>query len=170
MEMKWLFFMKTFLRKGVKNGQTHCVGCNTSPAELRHDNNMETIVEQCRWMVNENILAPPLTASMCHKGTGRASYASVMVEVDAQKGFKDSIEIQYKDKNESISAAKNTVSIKLNRMRKKCNRGSMIMKATKDKVSDKVRYKYIPKDDAKKKKYSAEDERKKNIDKTNTPT
>ncbi|GKC62060.1 RNA-directed DNA polymerase, eukaryota, reverse transcriptase zinc-binding domain protein [Tanacetum coccineum] len=80
MEMKWLFFIKKLLRKGVRNGQTHCVGCNMSPAELgynirrmwgkfglydiiingnnvslfkfRHDNNMETIVEQCLWMVN----------------------------------------------------------------------------------------------------------------------
>ncbi|GKA26637.1 RNA-directed DNA polymerase, eukaryota, reverse transcriptase zinc-binding domain protein [Tanacetum coccineum] len=39
-----------------------------------------------------------MTANMCHKGTGKAAYARVMVEVDAQKGFKDSIEIQYKDK------------------------------------------------------------------------
>ncbi|GKD93171.1 hypothetical protein Tco_1373008, partial [Tanacetum coccineum] len=40
-----------------------------------------------------------MIASMCHKGTGRVAYARVMVEIDAKKGFKDSIEIQYNDKN-----------------------------------------------------------------------
>ncbi|GJV37854.1 RNA-directed DNA polymerase, eukaryota, reverse transcriptase zinc-binding domain protein [Tanacetum coccineum] len=47
-------------------------------------------------------LAKPLvmdnmTASMCHNGTRRAAYTRVVIKIDEKKGYKDSIEIQYKE-------------------------------------------------------------------------
>ncbi|GKB85818.1 RNA-directed DNA polymerase, eukaryota, reverse transcriptase zinc-binding domain protein [Tanacetum coccineum] len=47
-----------------------------------------------------------MTASMCHNGTGRAAYARVMIEIDAKKGYKDSIEIHYKDKHDCLIRTK----------------------------------------------------------------
>ncbi|XP_071739330.1 uncharacterized protein [Rutidosis leptorrhynchoides] len=38
-----------------------------------------------------------MTASMCHNGVGRVSYARVMIEVEAAKGYPDHIDIRYKD-------------------------------------------------------------------------
>lgn len=42
------------------------------------------------------IIIDKVTARMCHEGTGRVGYARVLVEIDAEKEFKDKIEICYK--------------------------------------------------------------------------
>ncbi|GJS40876.1 RNA-directed DNA polymerase, eukaryota, reverse transcriptase zinc-binding domain protein [Tanacetum coccineum] len=47
-----------------------------------------------------------MTASVCHNGTGRSAFARVLVEIDAANGFKDTIEIQYKDKNNNVIRTK----------------------------------------------------------------
>ncbi|GJU58664.1 RNA-directed DNA polymerase, eukaryota, reverse transcriptase zinc-binding domain protein [Tanacetum coccineum] len=47
-----------------------------------------------------------MTTCMCHNGTGRAAYARVMIEIDAKKGYKESIEIQYKDKHDCLIRTK----------------------------------------------------------------
>ncbi|PWA79614.1 hypothetical protein CTI12_AA204000 [Artemisia annua] len=47
-----------------------------------------------------------MTTKMCTQGTGRLGYARVLVEVDAKKGLKDSIEVQYCDKNNKTIATK----------------------------------------------------------------
>ncbi|GKB67000.1 RNA-directed DNA polymerase, eukaryota, reverse transcriptase zinc-binding domain protein [Tanacetum coccineum] len=47
-----------------------------------------------------------MTASMCHNGTRRSAFARVLVEIEASKGFKDIIEIQYKDKNNNVIRTK----------------------------------------------------------------
>ncbi|GKB03041.1 RNA-directed DNA polymerase, eukaryota, reverse transcriptase zinc-binding domain protein [Tanacetum coccineum] len=57
-------------------------------------------------MLEKPLVMDNMTASMCHKGTVRAAYARVMVEIDAKKGFKDSIEIQYNDKNDCVIRTK----------------------------------------------------------------
>ncbi|GJT18121.1 RNA-directed DNA polymerase, eukaryota, reverse transcriptase zinc-binding domain protein [Tanacetum coccineum] len=38
-----------------------------------------------------------ITANMCHKGTGRTGYARILVEIEANKGLPDKIEVVYKD-------------------------------------------------------------------------
>ncbi|GKF40791.1 hypothetical protein Tco_0124133 [Tanacetum coccineum] len=43
-----------------------------------------------------------ITTSICEKSYGRASYARVLVEVDAAKGLVDSVEIWYKSLGKSI--------------------------------------------------------------------
>ncbi|GJV05765.1 hypothetical protein Tco_1343421 [Tanacetum coccineum] len=40
-----------------------------------------------------------MTANMCHNGMGRLDFARVLVEMDADKEFKQTIEVQYRDKN-----------------------------------------------------------------------
>ncbi|GKD22043.1 RNA-directed DNA polymerase, eukaryota, reverse transcriptase zinc-binding domain protein [Tanacetum coccineum] len=47
-----------------------------------------------------------MTTSMCHNGTGRAAYDRVMIEIDAKKGYKESIEIQYKEKHDCLIRTK----------------------------------------------------------------
>ncbi|XP_071725901.1 uncharacterized protein [Rutidosis leptorrhynchoides] len=46
------------------------------------------------------------TTTMCHDGIGSATYARVLVEVEATKGFVDDIEVLYKDKDQNIKATK----------------------------------------------------------------
>ncbi|GJR16523.1 hypothetical protein Tco_0799175 [Tanacetum coccineum] len=40
-----------------------------------------------------------MTDNMCHNGIGRLDFARVLVEMDADKEFKQTIEVQYRDKN-----------------------------------------------------------------------
>ncbi|PWA50197.1 hypothetical protein CTI12_AA472840 [Artemisia annua] len=47
-----------------------------------------------------------MTTKMYTQGTGRLGYARVLVEVDAKKGLKDAIEVQYCDKNNKTIATK----------------------------------------------------------------
>ncbi|GJR73214.1 RNA-directed DNA polymerase, eukaryota, reverse transcriptase zinc-binding domain protein [Tanacetum coccineum] len=47
-----------------------------------------------------------MTASMCHNGTGISAFARILVEMDASKEFKDTIEIQYKDKSNNVIGTK----------------------------------------------------------------
>nr|GEX28333.1 RNA-directed DNA polymerase, eukaryota, reverse transcriptase zinc-binding domain protein [Tanacetum cinerariifolium] len=43
------------------------------------------------------IMMDSMTATMCHKGTGRFGYVRILVEVEASKGLPDRIEIAYRD-------------------------------------------------------------------------
>ncbi|PWA55456.1 hypothetical protein CTI12_AA427190 [Artemisia annua] len=47
-----------------------------------------------------------ITARMCQFGVGKTDYARVLVELDATKKIKDSIKIEYADKNETIKGTK----------------------------------------------------------------
>ncbi|GJZ56099.1 RNA-directed DNA polymerase, eukaryota, reverse transcriptase zinc-binding domain protein [Tanacetum coccineum] len=47
-----------------------------------------------------------MTARMCQFGEGRLDYARVLVEFDVMKGYKDKIEIQYRDKNNNVKGSK----------------------------------------------------------------
>ncbi|GJV54424.1 hypothetical protein Tco_1450165 [Tanacetum coccineum] len=84
---------------------------------------MNYVIEQSLWMVNGSpfvstrgisalasrlgrpIMMDNVTASMCHKGTGRAGYARILVEVDAKKGLQSQIEVVYKH---AMHCTKNT--------------------------------------------------------------
>ncbi|GKF77192.1 hypothetical protein Tco_0229662, partial [Tanacetum coccineum] len=52
------------------------------------------------------LIMDDMTASVCHNGTGRSTFARVLVEIDAANGFKDTNEIQYKDKNNNVIRTK----------------------------------------------------------------
>ncbi|PWA93695.1 ATPase, F1/V1/A1 complex, alpha/beta subunit, Zinc knuckle CX2CX4HX4C [Artemisia annua] len=54
--------------------------------------------------VNEGtpLIMGKVTTEMCEKGYGRASYARVLVEVEAAKGLVDSVEIWYRSLNRSM--------------------------------------------------------------------
>ena len=47
-----------------------------------------------------------MTAKMCQLGIGKTDYARVLVELDAKKVVKDSIRIEYADKNATIKGTK----------------------------------------------------------------
>ncbi|GJS40033.1 RNA-directed DNA polymerase, eukaryota, reverse transcriptase zinc-binding domain protein [Tanacetum coccineum] len=194
---------------------------NVWPFKFRHKEDLDTIVDQSPWLVNvlrgftvlSSRLGKPLVldnmiASMCHNSTGRAAYARVMVEIDAMKGFKDSIEVQYRDKNDCVIRTKfvkveyswkpvicslccvfghsnfSCQKHRVNKVQQDENKGQNknhdsegfvevkgrkngfngyghykgkdqindnVPKAIKEKVNDKVQYKYMPKVDVKKK-------------------
>lgn len=52
------------------------------------------------------ILMDSMTATICHKGMGNLGYARVLVEVSAEKCLKESIEIQYRDKDNNVKGTK----------------------------------------------------------------
>ncbi|PWA93067.1 zinc knuckle CX2CX4HX4C [Artemisia annua] len=47
-----------------------------------------------------------MTAHMCQFGVGRSDYARVLVEIDAIKQVKSTIQIQYVDKNQNVKGTK----------------------------------------------------------------
>ncbi|PWA61076.1 reverse transcriptase domain, Reverse transcriptase zinc-binding domain protein [Artemisia annua] len=49
------------------------------------------------------IIMDKVTASMCEKAYGRASFARVLIEVDASKGIVDSVEVWYKQLGRSMA-------------------------------------------------------------------
>ncbi|XP_071695705.1 uncharacterized protein [Rutidosis leptorrhynchoides] len=56
--------------------------------------------------VGKPISMDTLTANMCHKGSGRAGFARIMVEVENKKGLIEQVEIQYKDKEQKLKGIK----------------------------------------------------------------
>ncbi|PWA38380.1 hypothetical protein CTI12_AA581960 [Artemisia annua] len=53
--------------------------------------------------VGTPIIMDKVTASMCEKAYGRASFARVLIEVDASKGIVDSVEVWYKQLGRSMA-------------------------------------------------------------------
>ncbi|GKB40165.1 RNA-directed DNA polymerase, eukaryota, reverse transcriptase zinc-binding domain protein, partial [Tanacetum coccineum] len=92
--------------------------------KFREAGGMNTLVDQSPWMMNgkplmsvkgisivasrlgKPLVMDDMTANMCHNGTGRSAFARVLVEMDATNGFKDTIEIQYKNKNNNVIRTK----------------------------------------------------------------
>ncbi|GJW71500.1 RNA-directed DNA polymerase, eukaryota, reverse transcriptase zinc-binding domain protein [Tanacetum coccineum] len=89
----------------------------------KEEEGMNTIVDQSPWMVNgkplmtqkwnpdicvekaepsKPLIMDEMTASMCHNGVGRSAFTRVLVEIDAAAGFNETIEIQYKDKDNNV--------------------------------------------------------------------
>ncbi|PWA98935.1 hypothetical protein CTI12_AA014150 [Artemisia annua] len=52
--------------------------------------------------VGKPMIMDKMTAEMCMNASGKFAYARVLVEVDAKKGLKDRIEIQYKNAQQSV--------------------------------------------------------------------
>ncbi|GJY24271.1 RNA-directed DNA polymerase, eukaryota, reverse transcriptase zinc-binding domain protein [Tanacetum coccineum] len=49
--------------------------------------------------IGKPVIMDEITTKMCITGVGRIGFARVLVEIDAEKGIKDKIEIMYKSKN-----------------------------------------------------------------------
>nr|GEV08283.1 hypothetical protein [Tanacetum cinerariifolium] len=60
--------------------------------------------------IGKPLVMDEMTANMCQYGRGRIGYARDLVEVDARKQFKESIDVQYRDNNGSILR---TIKIKI---------------------------------------------------------
>lgn len=56
--------------------------------------------------VGKPIIMDSMTAYVCKNGVGRNEYARVLVEIDALKGFKETIELQYRDKDKNVKGTK----------------------------------------------------------------
>ncbi|PWA37166.1 hypothetical protein CTI12_AA593070 [Artemisia annua] len=76
--------------------------------KFRHEEVMKKVLELGPWLVNgkpllgsfgKPMIMDNMTAKRCQFGEGKIEYARVLVEFDVTKGFKDKIEIQYRDKN-----------------------------------------------------------------------
>ncbi|XP_071706757.1 uncharacterized protein [Rutidosis leptorrhynchoides] len=57
-------------------------------------------------MVGKPMSMDTLTANMCHTGSGRAGFARIMIEAEADKGLVEQVEIKYKDKEQKIKECK----------------------------------------------------------------
>ncbi|GJS87811.1 RNA-directed DNA polymerase, eukaryota, reverse transcriptase zinc-binding domain protein [Tanacetum coccineum] len=47
-----------------------------------------------------------MAAYVCKNGTGRTEFARVLVEMEASKGFKEEVVLQYRDKNQNVKGTK----------------------------------------------------------------
>nr|GEW96467.1 hypothetical protein [Tanacetum cinerariifolium] len=101
-----VIFKEELVSEGCKKWQmTVCgyfVGCSLSHAEIRLVNvpleawtprGISTLASR----LGKPIMMDSTTANMCHKGIGRTCYARVLVEMEANKGLPDKIEVVYKD-------------------------------------------------------------------------
>ena len=52
------------------------------------------------------IIMNHITATICDKGLGNLGYARVLIEMSAEKQFKECIEIQYRDKDNNVKGTK----------------------------------------------------------------
>ncbi|GKF49887.1 hypothetical protein Tco_0143138, partial [Tanacetum coccineum] len=103
-------------KKWQKNVCGYFVGCSLFPAEIRYnirrmwskyglmeiqvDNN--EILDSMRDKYSSSRLEKPImmdstTVNMCHKGIERTDYARFLVEMEANKGLPDKIEVVHKD-------------------------------------------------------------------------
>ncbi|GJT07882.1 ATPase, F1/V1/A1 complex, alpha/beta subunit [Tanacetum coccineum] len=67
---------------------------------------MNKVIEQGPCSIGKPLIMDSMTANMCKQGFGRIDYARVLVEIDASKGFKDMIELMYKDKQNNCKGVK----------------------------------------------------------------
>ncbi|PWA51529.1 hypothetical protein CTI12_AA462710 [Artemisia annua] len=56
--------------------------------------------------VGNPLIMDQTTANICMHGIGRTEYARVLIEMDAKKEFKESVELQYRDGNQQVKGSK----------------------------------------------------------------
>ncbi|PWA99322.1 ATPase, F1/V1/A1 complex, alpha/beta subunit, Zinc knuckle CX2CX4HX4C [Artemisia annua] len=56
--------------------------------------------------VGKPIIMDSMTAYVCKNGVGRTEYARILVEIDAIKGLKETVELQYRDMNKNVKGTK----------------------------------------------------------------
>ncbi|GJT98725.1 hypothetical protein Tco_1094243 [Tanacetum coccineum] len=56
--------------------------------------------------IGKPLIMDSMAANMCKQGFGKIDYARVLVEIDASKGFRDVIELMYKDKLNNCKGVK----------------------------------------------------------------
>ncbi|GKB94843.1 RNA-directed DNA polymerase, eukaryota, reverse transcriptase zinc-binding domain protein [Tanacetum coccineum] len=94
--------------------------------KFRNEAGIVNVANQSPWMVNGKplmawttkgisvvsssigrpLIIDSMTAYVCKNGVGITEYARVLVEIEASKGFKEKIELQYRDKNMSVKGSK----------------------------------------------------------------
>lgn len=57
--------------------------------------------------IGRPVIMDSMTAYVCKNGVGRTEFARVLVEIEANKGFKEVIELQYIDRNNQVKGTKN---------------------------------------------------------------
>lgn len=60
------------------------------------------VISRIASRVGTPLIMDKFTTDMCEKGYGRASFARVLVEVDASNGLVDSVEVWYMSLNRSM--------------------------------------------------------------------
>nr|GEW44473.1 hypothetical protein [Tanacetum cinerariifolium] len=63
--------------------------------------------------VDRPMIMDSMTACVCKNGVGRTKFSRVLVKVDADKGFKEAIELQYKDKQHKEADKEKEINDKL---------------------------------------------------------
>nr|GEV42450.1 hypothetical protein [Tanacetum cinerariifolium] len=114
-----VIFNEEIVEEGSKKFRLYDVISNENNVWLfkfRHSEGMNTIGIKVLGCVNgistlasrlgKPLVMDDMTANMCHNGKGRSAYARVLVEIEATKGFKDIVEIQYRDKNDCLIRTK----------------------------------------------------------------
>nr|GEX84213.1 hypothetical protein [Tanacetum cinerariifolium] len=61
--------------------------------------------------VGKPMIMDNMTAYVCKNGVGRTEFARVLVEVDADKGFKEIFELQYRDKQKQVNGTKTVMVV-----------------------------------------------------------
>ncbi|GKC07964.1 ATPase, F1/V1/A1 complex, alpha/beta subunit [Tanacetum coccineum] len=86
-----------------------CVGFRMSGAELSFPMKRVLCVKGISAIassIGKPLIMDSMAANMCKQGFGRIDYARVLVEIDASKGFRDVIELMYKDKLNNYKGVK----------------------------------------------------------------
>ncbi|GJX36852.1 RNA-directed DNA polymerase, eukaryota, reverse transcriptase zinc-binding domain protein [Tanacetum coccineum] len=56
--------------------------------------------------VGKPIIMDYMTAKVCKTRTGRTEYARILIEISVEKGFKENVELQYRDKHNNVKGTK----------------------------------------------------------------
>ncbi|GJZ33764.1 hypothetical protein Tco_0579200 [Tanacetum coccineum] len=103
-----VIFEKELVREGSKKWQLTLLNVRLEAWSVRG-------ISALASRLGKPVMMDNITASMCHKGSGRAGYARILVEIDAKKGIQDQIEIVYKD---ALNCTKKTKFVKVEYNRK----------------------------------------------------
>ncbi|GKB96212.1 RNA-directed DNA polymerase, eukaryota, reverse transcriptase zinc-binding domain protein [Tanacetum coccineum] len=79
------------------------IGCSMGFNETRMK---KVLMSALASSIRKPVIMDEITTKMCVTRVGRIGFARVLVEIDAEKGIKDKIEIMYKSKNISVGTKK----------------------------------------------------------------
>ncbi|GJR71586.1 RNA-directed DNA polymerase, eukaryota, reverse transcriptase zinc-binding domain protein [Tanacetum coccineum] len=80
------------------------------------------------------LIMDTMTTQMCKYGFGRLEYARVLVEFDVKKGFKEKIEVQYRNKENEVKGSKTVKDENVN-VKKNSNVQSKVWPIQKDNLN-----------------------------------
>ncbi|GJR91349.1 RNA-directed DNA polymerase, eukaryota, reverse transcriptase zinc-binding domain protein [Tanacetum coccineum] len=85
---------------GINNGSDGSTQKHKS--NFKHEDGISAIASR----VGKPVIMDQVTANMCHSRVGRIGFARVLVEIDAEKGYTDKIEIIYMDDGKNVKRRK----------------------------------------------------------------